>query len=166
MRNTRPSRNQFQGAFYQNALCWSACGELFKPFPSISLFCFPSPSLQKHSACTEMLRWALGRELPIFSGGWHLRVNHLCLMQHLPLEYWLSKLQAAEPAFGFNKVIIIQNLTTLWKMCWEKFQNLVSYYFALLLYLANNIDINYFLIAQIQLLCFLEWEPAQSLAVW
>ena len=67
MLKTRPSLDQFPGP-HQNGLCSSAQRELFNP--SLNLFVLLSLSLLvKTSTCTEMLRWALGHEFPIFSGG-------------------------------------------------------------------------------------------------
>lgn len=71
-----------------------------QPFPLISLFCFPSPS-KKNSAWTEMLRWALRQESPIFLGGQHL--NKPFSFTLAPVSHvWLLLQQAAEPGFSYS----------------------------------------------------------------
>ena len=79
----------------------------FQPLP-LDLFVLLSFSLLiETSACTEILRWALRHESPIFSGGRHLWINHSPPHQHLSHQFDFrgigeSTLQGHFPSFSFS----------------------------------------------------------------
>ena len=71
--------------------------------PPPDLFVLLSLSLLlKTSACTEILRWALGQESPIFSDGQHLN-KPLSFSPAPILRVWLLLRQAARPGFSYTR---------------------------------------------------------------